>query len=264
MTASLAGRVAIVTGASRGIGKGISECLAAAGAAVVLADIDHEASEMAAASIHEKTKANTIALRLDVASAKGVSAVVRRTIELFGKVDILVNNAGTITMSPLLELSEDEWDRVMDVNAKGVFLMTREVAKEMIRGGTGGCIVNVSSIAGKIPLDYQAHYCASKAAVIAITKSSALELAPHGIRVNAVCPGAVDTDLYAKAVTYTAKMQNKTFEKMNEEILNGIYIGRVIQPAEIGRAVVFLCSDDAAAINGQAININGGNSGVNY
>ena len=176
------GQVVLVTGAARGIGRGIAEAFAAAGAAVVVADLNEEGAEQVAAGLRvEGTEA--LAVGVDVSSAAGVAEMVRQAVERFGRIDVLVNNAGIYPNTPVLEMDEAEWDAVFDVNVKGMFLVSRDVARTMVPRGGGGRIINISSgaaVSGRIGA---AHYCSSKAAVNMLTRVLAIELAPHGINV---------------------------------------------------------------------------------
>jgi meso-butanediol dehydrogenase/(S,S)-butanediol dehydrogenase/diacetyl reductase len=246
-------RVALVTGGSRGIGRGIAESLLGHGARVVIGDV--AVPPLDPTSPRQSTPLET--LHLDVRDRDSVTAAVDQIERETGPIDILVNNAGVLSLAPALELTEAEWDRIMDVNAKGTFLCSQIVGRRMAGRGYGR-IVNISSIAGKVPLPDQVHYCASKAAVLAITRVFAVELAPSGITVNAVCPGAIDTPLFEACYTWTAERAGVPPQTVREEWVSGIPIGRLIDPAEIGPLVAFLASDAAAAITGQAYNIDGG------
>ena len=260
----LDGRVAAVTGAGGEIGRGICSELAREGASIAALDLDGKAARETMHAVVRQFKVKATAIRMDVTLGRSIKTAVKRITEELGATEILVNNAGVLTLSPLLELPEKEWDFVMNVNAKGVFLCSKIFAGEMVRRKAKGSIVNISSIAGKVPLRDQVHYCASKAAVIAITKVSALELASHHIRVNAVCPGAVDTEMFSGVVEDVAKKEGRQRNAVVRGILANIGIRRLIEPEEVGRVVAFLCSDEAAVISGQAINADGGNFTVNY
>ncbi len=263
-TGSHDGVVAAVTGAGGQIGRAICSEMARRGAKIAALDLDLGASRATARVVKRRFGVATAAFEIDVLNSRSIASAIESTKSELGDAGVLVNNAGVLTLSPMLDLPESDWDRVMDVNAKGVFLCSKLFAREMIKRRIHGSIVNISSIAGKIPLQYQAHYCASKAAVIAITKVSALELAIHKIRVNAVCPGAVDTKMFSSVVEYEAKAEKRTYRDIEQEILGKIGIRRLIKPEEIGRVVAFLCSEEAGVITGQAINVDGGNTAVNY
>jgi len=189
----LTDKVAIVTGAAAGIGRATALLLAHAGANVAVADLDLEGAKKVAAEVKALGR-RALAIEADVARAADVKTMVETTVQKLGGVDILVNNAGIYPVKPALELEEAEWDQVQDINVKGTFLCSQAAAREMVKQGRGGKIVNLASIDGVYPLLVGfAHYDASKAAVIAFTKSLAKELAPHKINVNAVAPGIVDT-----------------------------------------------------------------------
>ena len=252
-TEGLTGRVALVTGGSRGIGHSIARELVACGARVVAGDVDVEPAD----SDSRAPDPSLRAIRLDVTDTSAIEGAVMWVEREIGPVDILVNNAGVLSLAPALELAESEWDRIMDVNAKGTFLCSQIVGRRMAERGYGR-IINISSIAGKVALPDQVHYCASKAAVLAITRVFAAELARRGITVNAVCPGAIDTPLFQQCYAWTAERQDVSPETLRDEWISGIPIGRLIDPSEIGPLVAFLASDAAAAITGQAYNIDGG------
>jgi NAD(P)-dependent dehydrogenase (short-subunit alcohol dehydrogenase family) len=189
------GRVAIVTGAGHGIGKGIAAAFAASGASVVVADRDISRAEAVADSLAVRAGAIALPVEVDVRSHTLVEAMVERAVAELGGIDVLVNNAGVYPNSPVVEMHEDEWDTVFDTNVKGMFLVSRAVARRMIDRGKGGRIVNISSGAAESGRVGAAHYCASKAAVNMFTKVLALELAPHGITVNSVAPGHIATPM---------------------------------------------------------------------
>jgi len=260
----LDGRVAAVTGAGGEIGRGICMELAREGASIAALDRDGKAAQETAQAVRRQFRVKATAIRMNVTLERSVKTAMKRIAGELGETEILVNNAGVLTLSPLLELPEKEWDFVMNVNAKGVFLCSKIFANEMVQKKVKGSIVNISSIAGKVPLRNQVHYCASKAAVIAITRVSALELAGQNIRVNAVCPGAVDTEMFSGVVEDVAKKEGRQRNAVVKGILANIGIRRLIEPEEVGKVVAFLCSEEAAVISGQAINADGGNFTVNY
>ena len=252
--ADLDGRVAVVTGGARGIGLGICECLREAGASIVIADIDIEEGRRSA----ETLGAQAIAVEHDVRSADSAAALVAAAEERFGKVDILVNNAGVGPRpTPIQEMPEEEWDRVMDINAKGVFLTTRAFVPGMIER-EGGRIVNISSIVGQTGFGYVIQYCASKFAVTGMTHSLASELAPHNITVNSVHPGILATELHSAVVAQFSKMQGQEEEATWDWFRGRIPLGRFQTPRDIGEMVAFLASDRAANITGAAFNVDGG------
>ncbi|MGA3405136.1 MAG: SDR family NAD(P)-dependent oxidoreductase [Candidatus Bathyarchaeia archaeon] len=187
-------KVAIVTGGGGGIGSTVAKLLSAEKTRVVVADVRGDAAQRIAKDIIT-FGGEAIGEKLDVRSYAEIETLVERAVNHFGQVNIAVNCAGILSIDSFEKITEDQWDNIMDVNAKGTFLFCKAIANQMIRQGTGGKIVNVSSVAGKIGVPLYTHYCASKFAVIGITKSLALELAKHKINVNAVCPGDVETDM---------------------------------------------------------------------
>lgn len=249
-------KVVIVTGAGKGIGRAIGLELAREGANIVIVDIDLEEAEKVSQDIRS-TGRKSLAIRTDVRRASEVDSMVDKTVEEFGKIDILVNNAGVSSMAPVVDLGEKEWDVTMDINAKGQFLCSRTIAKHMIRQRSGK-IINNASLAAKQGARFLAHYCASKFAVLGLTYSMALELAPYNITVNAFCAGFVQTDMIKREFKWEADLRGTTADKIANEILSTIPLGRVAQPEEIAKVVAFLASSDADYLTGQAININGG------
>jgi meso-butanediol dehydrogenase / (S,S)-butanediol dehydrogenase / diacetyl reductase len=247
----LDGRVAVVTGAGSGIGQGIARVLAREGADVVLTDIATDNVEQVAPGLGGS------ALQHDVTSWDSCMAMADRVMEDKGRIDVLVNNAGVSSGVAFQELDEAEWDRVNNVNAKGVFLTTRAVVPHMIEQRSGS-IVSISSMAGKEGLPLLAHYCATKFAVIGITQSLAKELAEYGVRVNAVCPGVVRTPLWEPLLDQLSESRGISREEAWQEFVDPIPLGRPQEPEDIGEAVAFLASDRARNMTGQGINVTGG------
>jgi len=245
----LGDRTTIVTGARRGIGRAIALALAKEGANVVVSDINQEDCEKVITEIKGLGRRG-LALKCDVTSRTEVEDVVIRAVAEFGKLDILVNNAGIIAFKPFLELTDEDWDNIMNVNLKGQFLCAQTVAKEMIKNKWGR-IINIASISSGgcgIAFPLIAHYTASKGGVMALTEALALELTPQGINVNAICPGAVDTDM-AKGVKESGQL---------EQVLIRIPRGRLGQPEDIANLAVFLASKESDYISGAAMVIDGG------
>jgi NAD(P)-dependent dehydrogenase (short-subunit alcohol dehydrogenase family) len=245
----LSGKTAIVTGARRGMGRAISLALAREGANVVVSDISQEDCQRVVDEI-ERLGRKGLAVRCDVSSGSDVEAMVRKTVAEFGGVDILVNNAGIISYKPFLELTEEDWDKTLNVNLKGQFLCARAAAKEMVKNKRGR-IINIASISSGgcgIAFPLIAHYTASKGGVVALTEALALELTSQGINVNAICPGAIDTDM-AKGAKESGQL---------EQVLARVPKGRLGQPEEIADLAVFLASDESEYISGAAIVIDGG------
>lgn len=242
-------RVAIVTGSRRGIGRAIALALAGEGASVVVSDVSQDDCEKVVGEIKAMGRRG-LAIKCDVTSSAQVEEMVKRTVAVFGRLDILVNNAGIVTYKPFLELSEEDWDKVLNVNLKGQFLCAQAAAREMAKGRWGR-IINISSIASGgcgIAFPQVAHYTVSKGGVMALTKALALELAPIGINVNAICPGVIDTDM-TKGIRESGQL---------EQLLSRIPKGRIGQPEDIASIAVFLASKEADYITGAAIVIDGG------
>jgi NAD(P)-dependent dehydrogenase (short-subunit alcohol dehydrogenase family) len=248
------GRGVVVTGAAQGMGRAIAEAFVTEGARVVLADLNEEGVVKTAGELGQN--GNTFAVRCDVTKADDVTSLVESAVDQLDAVDVFVNNAGTITMRQVVDLGEDEWDLVMDVNAKGVFLCTRAILPHMLERKSGS-IVNIASQAGKRGYKLFAHYCASKAAVIVFSKGVALEVAPH-VRINCVCPGIVNTDMMEREYDWEQAMTGEPKESIQKRWMSGIPMGRFQEPEHIARVALFLASDDASEMTGQAINVTGG------
>ena len=239
------GKTAIVTGAARGIGRAIAEELARNGADLGLCDLNAEWLADTAAAC-EKLGAKVSCVSVNVAEGEAVNSAVAEIIEKMGKVDILINNAGITKDGLLMRMSEADWDAVISVNLKGTFLFTKAVARPMMKQRSGA-IVNIASIIGLIGNAGQCNYAASKAGVIALTKSTAKELASRGIRVNAVAPGFIES-----------KMTEVLADDVKQRMLDQIPMKRLGQPEDIARTVAFLASDAAGYITGQTLTISGG------
>jgi meso-butanediol dehydrogenase/(S,S)-butanediol dehydrogenase/diacetyl reductase len=257
----ISGKAAVVTGAGAGIGRAIALGLAKQGAKVLVADINAEA---AAATSRDIASAGgvSVSFRVDVSKSSEVAEMIARTVSAFGSVDIMVNNAGVISNIKIVDLPEEEWDRVHSVNLRGTFLCTKAAARQMIVQGRGGKIVNVASEAGKAAYASLAHYSASKAGVILFTRGVALELAQYNINVNSVCPGNVDTAFFRKSIGDEAKLFGVTEEQRLNSAMSAIPLKRLEAPEEVANAVVFLCSDEASYITGEDLNVTGGSTMV--
>ena len=245
----LKGRVALVTGSSSGIGRAAAEALAANGARVAINFHHNEAGAEAARSEIVGVGGKAIVVQADVTQASEVQRLVEHTVSEFGPIDILVNNAGSlIERLKILELTEERWDEVIDLNLKSAFLCSKAVAGSMMERKTGA-IINVSSIAGRNGGALGSiHYSAAKGGVITFTKGLAKELAPFGVRVNAISPGVIDTPYHEQ---FSSPEMMKTYAGM-------IPLGRVGTPAEVGKVICFLASDAASYLAGETIEINGG------
>jgi len=246
----LKGKVAIVTGARRGMGKTHALVLAKAGAKVVVADISLEDCEAVVTEIKD-AKGEAMAIKCDVSNKDEVDEMVTKTVAKLGKIDILVNNAGICQFKPFLELTEEEWNRTININLKGYFLCAQAAAKEMVKQKSGA-IVNIASIAmGQVGVGFPAitHYCASKGGIVAMTEAMALELAPFNIRVNAVAPGAIDTPM---AISMTQD------PKVLEGTLSRIPLHRIGKPEEVSNLVLFLASDSSSYMTGSTVVVDGG------
>ncbi|WP_186671267.1 3-oxoacyl-[acyl-carrier-protein] reductase [Sporosarcina sp. BP05] len=240
------GKSAIVTGASRGIGREIALLLAKEGARVT---VNYSGSKDKADDVVKlitESGGEAFAIQADVSDADDVKAMVDKTIEIFGSIDILVNNAGITRDNLLMRMKEDEWDDVININLKGVFLCTKGVTRQMMRQRAGR-IVNVASIVGVSGNPGQANYVAAKAGVIGFTKTAAKELASRNINVNAVAPGFITTD-----------MTDALSEEVKNQMLSVIPLGKLGRPEDVARTVLFLLSEDAVYITGQTIHVDGG------
>jgi NAD(P)-dependent dehydrogenase (short-subunit alcohol dehydrogenase family) len=243
--------VAMVTGAASGIGRAIAEVLAQSGAIVALVDIDEQGGTAAAEGIG-RSGGRAVFHRADVANSRDCELVVRDTVERFGRLDILVNNAGIIRRADVTELGEDEWDRVMAVNLKSVFLMCRLAVPIMAAAGKGA-IVNISSGWGLVGGPRAASYCASKGGVVLLTRAMAVDHGRSGIRVNCVCPGDTDTGMLRSEAKQLGEPIDRFMEASTRRPL-----GRVGRPEEIARAVRYLVSDEASFVTGSTLVVDGG------
>jgi len=245
----LLGKVALITGASRGIGKVIALSFAKEGAEVVVMDV-LDASETV--SEIEKLGKEAIGVKGDVTKRVDVEEVVQQAVEKFGRIDVLVNNAGVVTVRPAEEMTEDEWDRDMDVNLKGLFLCSQVVGKGMIKQRKGN-IINIASMVAEAVLPGHIAYCASKAGVIALTKVLAIEWAKYNIRVNAIAPGFIKTELVADLVEKGLRSKDEM-----EMIEKRTPLRRWGAPQDVSNVALFLASEDSAFMTGQTVFVEGG------
>lgn len=248
----LADQAALVTGAGSGIGRAIAHALAQAGARVAVSDLDLDAAKQVSAELP-----GSVPLQLDVTSAESAERAVAEAESALGPLDILINNAGVSTMNRIQDLTIEEWDFNFDVNAKGVFLVTRAALPGMIARGSG-CIVNTASMAGKRAVPLLAHYAASKWACIGYTLSAAVELGPHGIRVNCVCPGFVETSMQERELAWEGELRGLSTAEVAEGYIRLTPLGRMETSEDVALVVRWLCSPDAAFVTGAAIDITGG------
>jgi NAD(P)-dependent dehydrogenase (short-subunit alcohol dehydrogenase family) len=269
----LKGRVAVVTGAGRkgGIGEAVARRLARDGAHVIVGDLCAPPSDLphagsgrweelrAVAGEIESLGVQALAVRVDVTDAASVQAMVAEISRVFGRLDILVNNAGAVVdPAPVVQMAEEAWRRTIEINATGTFLCCRFALPLMIAGGRGGRVVNMSSLAAERPKPYTSAYGASKAAVVALTRSLAQEVAEFGITVDAILPGDVDTALKRWAFQLEARVTDRTYDSVIAAARTRVPLGRFGIPDDVAHLVAFIASDEASFITGQAYNLTGG------
>jgi len=250
----LAGKTALVTGGASGIGAAIARALDNAGVRVAIADLDVTRAQLVA---NELTN-DAVCLSIDVRVRTSVQSALDGAAEALGGIDILVANAGVSTMRAAVELTDEEWDFNFDVNARGVFLTNQIYCRRLLDEGRKGVIVNTASLAGKVGAPLLGHYSASKFAVLGWTQSLAREMAVHGIRVNAVCPGFVRTSMQEREVEWEASLRKMTPDAVREEYISLTPLGRLEEPEDVADVVLFLASDAARFMTGQGVNVTGG------
>jgi glucose 1-dehydrogenase len=251
----LNGKVAIVTGAAHGIGLACARRFAADGAAVVLGDLDAEAGEAAAAALRAGG-AKALFIATDVTRREAIAALIERAVGAFGRLDIMLNNAGVALSAPILEMSDEVFDKTIAINLRAAFIGTQLAGRRMVKAGGGGVIINMSSVNALLAIPGLAAYASSKGALNQLTKVAAVELAPHAIRVVAIGPGTILTELARNAVM--------TDDKARRMVLARTPIGRAGEPEEVASVASFLASEDASYITGQTIYPDGGRLALNY
>lgn len=252
---SLKDKVTLVTGGARGIGRAIVEAFAERGAQIIVADIDEERAAGLALQIGQQS----FSVRLDAGAIDTIENTVHEAAERAGRIDILVNNAAIFDMAPILDVTPQSFERLFQVNVEGAFFVLQAVARLMVRDGRGGCIINMASQAGRRGEAASAIYAATKAAVISLTQSAALALIKDRIRVNAIAPGVIDTEMWDRVdALYACQFGLPPGEKKREVGLAVPY-GRMGHPREVASAAVFLASTEAEYIVGQTLNVDGGN-----
>ena len=247
----LKGRVAVVTGSGSGIGRASAVLFAKEGAKVVIVDCVRE-SGLKTVDMISKIGGESVFVEADVSKTADVQGMVRSALKKFGRIDIVFNNAGINLEKAVTDTSEQEWDKIMDVNLKGVFLCSKYAIPEMIRGG-GGVIINTASIRGLVGQYHESAYCASKGGVVLLTRAMALDYGCQNIRVNCICPGAILTPL-----TQAFLDSSPDPEREVQETLKKIPLGRMGQPVDVARVALFLASDESAYLTGLAIPVDGG------
>lgn len=249
-------KVVLITGAGRGIGRAMALRFAQEGAHVVAADVEPTLAQSTAEAVRE-LKRQCLALQVDVTKQADIQQMVSRSLTQFQRIDVLCNNAGVLRFQDMFDITEADWDFVLDVNTKGAFFVMQAVAREMIKRRSGK-IINTASISGKQPEPYFVHYGVSKAGVLHMTKSAAVVLAPYNINVNAICPGTTITDMSLMATAGRAKLMGVSIDEAIKTREAQIPIGRRNQPDDIAAMAAFLASSDADQITGQAFHVDGG------
>jgi D-sorbitol dehydrogenase (acceptor) len=251
----LAGKVAIVTGGARGIGAAICRRYAKEGAHVVVADRLADEAKATAASIGGRA----FAIELDVTDRSSIERLVAETMATAGRIDCLVNGAAVFDMAPIVEITETSFDRLFAINVKGLLFTGQAVARQMISQGEGGKIINMASQAGRRGEALVAVYCATKAAVISLTQSMGLDLIKHGINVNGIAPGVIDTPMWDEVDALFARYEKKPIGQKKREVGDAVPYGRMGEPDDIVGAAVFLASADSDYVVAQTLNVDGGN-----
>ncbi|AQU81674.1 MAG: L-iditol 2-dehydrogenase [Halomonas sp.] len=251
---------AVITGGARGIGLAIAQRYLAEGACVAVADIDAAAIDEAVATLQQAAGAERVmGIVLNVCDHNSISAMVEQVTQRFGGIDILVNNAAVFDMAPVLDVNEESFDKQFAVNTKGLFFTLQAVARTMVNQGQGGKIINMSSQAGRRGEPLVSVYCATKAAVISLTQSCGLDLIKHGINVNGIAPGVVDTPMWAEVDALFARYENRPLGEKKRLVGEAVPFGRMGRPEDHTGAAVFLASQDSDYVVAQTLNVDGGN-----
>lgn len=245
----LRGKVAVITGSRRGIGRGIALAFASEGCKVIVSDCVEDPDGKNTVLGVKKLGSDAIFIKADVSKEKDFKNLVEKAVKKFGKLDILVNNAGIVLFGTADAIAEKDWDKVIDVNLKGVFFGTKYAAKQMLKQGKGGRIINISSIAGIVGFPGISAYCASKGGVTEFTREAALDYGQYGITVNAINPGVIETDMTKDMVADKATKEN---------FLQNTPVGRLGKPEDIGNAALFLALDESSFITGHNLVVDGG------
>jgi D-sorbitol dehydrogenase (acceptor) len=258
MSQRLANRHALLTGAAGGIGLAVAEAYLREGARCTIVDIAAQPSAGAAALLAQHGERSQY-VQADVTRSASIAAMMQAARARFGTVELLFNNAALFDMAPLLQSDEASFDRLFAVNVRGMFFVMQAVLQQIVDAGAKGAVINLASQAGRRGEALVSHYCATKAAVISYTQSAALAMAPHGIRVNAIAPGVVDTPMWAHVDALFAKYENLGVGEKKKAVGLAVPLGRMGVPADIAGAAVFLASDEACYITAQTLNVDGGN-----
>lgn len=253
---TLEGQVALITGAGSGIGKAVCLRLAREGASVVVVDVNPQAAAATAEEVRALGR-DAMDVRVDVSQVSQIQPAVDAAVERFGRIDILVPCAGVVQMKKMMEVTEEDWDRLYDINVKGAFFTLQAVAKQMVKQGSGA-IVMISSISAQGSRPMQVHYASGKAAIVNITWTAAATLAPHGIRVNAVVPGIVETPMWDAIDKQLEELYGVTGGQYRQERASQIPLGRLEKAEDVAAAIAFLVGPDASYITGQSLNVDGG------
>lgn len=255
---SFTNKVVLITGAARGIGEAAAKIFAQKGAAVVIVDLDEAAANKVSQAIVQ-AGGKCQAIGADITDKAQVAQMVEQIIDEYGRIDVLVNNAGIFIPKDFLDIEEETWDKTFAVNVKGTFLCSQVVAPMMIKQKQGR-IINLGSIQAKIPSPRYVHYCAAKAAILHFTRALALILGPHKITVNAIAPGPTGTEMLDEVIKGNPDMERIIIEGDAREFRIGIPMGRIADPEDQAKAIVFLASEDASHITGQTLHVDGGQS----